>query len=124
MTKTNNRFWDPTGARYGTPTYPWRMAPTYLATRRQLTARELRPGGQDPVAQVMWRSRRAGGVAVAYLYDTRLALRKRTATPAQLAALDKANRARRACPKCGQDTGSVFPARQDACLDCADPIAA
>ena len=44
--------YDPTGARYGIPTYPWRLAPDGLATRRQLRARGLRPGGQPIAAQV------------------------------------------------------------------------
>lgn len=35
---------DPTGARYGIPTFPWRYAPDGYATRRQLRARGLRPG--------------------------------------------------------------------------------
>ncbi|WUI00952.1 hypothetical protein OHR68_03780 [Spirillospora sp. NBC_00431] len=32
------RFFDPTGVRYGIPTWPWRMAPEHLRTRRQLAA--------------------------------------------------------------------------------------
>jgi predicted GIY-YIG superfamily endonuclease len=63
-------YWDPEGTRYGIPTYPWRMAPAGLATRRQLAADGLRPGGQPVAAQVMWRSRHRGprSVQVAYLY--------------------------------------------------------
>ncbi|MFJ3827814.1 hypothetical protein ACIPWI_07570 [Streptomyces sp. NPDC090046] len=34
------------------PVYPWRLAPDGLATRRQLRAAGLRPGGQDVVAQL------------------------------------------------------------------------
>src|SRR5437773_1614850 len=104
-----DRFMDPTGERYGIPTWPWRMAPPHLLTRRQLAAAGLRPGGQTTQGQVLWRSRRArrraGGIRAAYLYDLRFALPKRTATAAQLASLDKANTARRTCPRCHQDAG-------------------
>lgn len=49
-----------------TPTYPWRLAPDGYATRTQLRAMGLRPGGQEIAAQLMWRSRLArGGVRAA-----------------------------------------------------------
>ena len=57
-------FYDPTGERYGIPTYPYRMAPTGLATLRQLRNQNLRPGDQDVAAQLMWRK----GKRVAFLY--------------------------------------------------------
>ncbi|MFC4906614.1 RRQRL motif-containing zinc-binding protein [Actinomadura gamaensis] len=114
------RFYDPTGARYGVPTYPWRMAPGHLLTRRQLAARGLRPGGQAVVAQVMWHSGRTRGVREAYLYDARLALPKRTASPRQRAALGKAMAARRTCPECRIDVGYVIPRSLGVCLDCAE----
>jgi hypothetical protein len=113
------KFMDPDGARYGIPTYPWRMAPAGLATRRQLTAAGLRPGGQPVVAQVMWRSRRRR-VQVAYLYAIESAKPKRVASPAQVVALSRALAARRRCPDCGHDAGYVLPARWGVCLDCAD----
>ncbi|MEV6985004.1 RRQRL motif-containing zinc-binding protein [Sphaerisporangium sp. NPDC051017] len=122
MSRIRAAFFDPTGARYGLPTWPWRMAPPHLATRRQLTARGLRPGGQYVQGQVLWRSSRyrvRGGVRAAFLFDTRLALPKRTATPAQLEALAKANAARRTCPECGTDAGYVLPRHLGICLDCA-----
>lgn len=50
---------DPDGVRFGVPTYPWRLAPQGLATRRQLRALGLRPGGQEVAAQV-FRPRRRG----------------------------------------------------------------
>jgi hypothetical protein len=118
------RFYDPTGARHGIPTWPWGMAPGHLMTRRQLAACDLRPGGQPVIAQVLWYSRRHTTrvhVRAAYLYDVHLARPKRTATPAQLAALDKALKARRTCPVCGRDAGYVLPRRLGTCLDCADP---
>lgn len=84
-------FYDPTGRQFGgLPTYPWKWAPKHLKTRRQLAALGLRPGGQAPVAQILWRK----GGRLAYLYDLALALPKRTPSKKQLAALDKATRAR------------------------------
>lgn len=59
-------FEDPLGARYGTPTYPWRGAPSGLATLRQLRAQGLRPGGQPVAAQILWRG--IGGTRKAYLH--------------------------------------------------------
>ncbi|OJF10421.1 RRQRL motif-containing zinc-binding protein [Couchioplanes caeruleus] len=107
-------FYDPTGERYGIPTFPYRFAPDGLATLRQLHTQNLRPGGQSVAAQLMWRR----GKRVAYLYRIDLAKPKRTATPAQLAALDKANRAKRICPACGQFKPYQIPRRSGACLDC------
>ncbi|GII91158.1 RRQRL motif-containing zinc-binding protein [Sinosporangium siamense] len=127
MGRFRARFFDPAGRRYGLPTWPWRMAPPHLMTRRQLTAAGLRPGGQEVVGQVLWASRRyraPGGVRAAYLYDVRFALPKRTATPAQLRALGKALAARRTCPDCRRDVGYVLPRHLGTCLDCAEGIAA
>jgi hypothetical protein len=113
-------FWDPEGTRYGIPTYPWRMAPDGLATRRQLAAANLRPGGQPVVAQVLWRRRRSpNGFGVAYLYEVAKALPKRPATPAVLAAVGKALAARRWCPTCQRDAGYVLPTRWGTCWPCA-----
>jgi hypothetical protein len=109
-------FYDPDGTRYGIPTYPWRSAPKGLFTVRQLRAQGLRPGGQQPAAQILWRK----GKRVAYLYLASLALPKRTATPAQLAALDAAMRARRTCPSCGQEKTYCIPLSRGECNDCAD----
>jgi hypothetical protein len=116
-----DEFVDPCGERHGIPTWPWRMAPPHLATQRQLAAAGLRPGGQPIAGQVMWRSRRynaPGGVRFAYLYDTCLALPKRTPSDAQRAALAKALAARRRCPRCEVDAGYVLPRRYGACLNC------
>src|ERR1700741_2558637 len=98
-------FYDPDGSRYGLPTYPYRWAPRNLLTVRQLRPRGLRPGGQQPAAQILWRR----GLRVAYLYDTALALPKRQATPAQLTALGAAMRVRRTCPSCGQEKAYCIP---------------
>ncbi|WP_280442675.1 RRQRL motif-containing zinc-binding protein [Nocardia brasiliensis] len=84
---------DPTGETYGVPTYLWRCAPDHLQTRRQLTAKGLRPNGQDIQAQVVLMRVHRKPLA-AYLYDVNQATPKRTASPAQLAALAKANHER------------------------------
>ncbi|MFG2002119.1 RRQRL motif-containing zinc-binding protein [Spirillospora sp. NPDC048911] len=121
--RSSARFFDPTGARYGIPTWPWRMAPPHLRTRRQLAAEGLRPGGQDIAGQVLWHSHRynaPGGVRAAYLYDIRLALPKRIPSRRQRAALAKALQARRICPDCGTDAGYVLSRRLGVCLDCAE----
>jgi hypothetical protein len=96
------------------PTYPYRLAPNGLATRRQLRAAGLRPGGHDPVAQILWRR----GKRVAYLYRLDLAAPKRTATPAQREAIAKALRARRTCRHCGLVQPYYIPRRTGSCLDC------
>ncbi|MCP2341020.1 RRQRL motif-containing zinc-binding protein [Actinomadura rupiterrae] len=107
-------FYDPTGARFGVPTYPYRWAPSGLLTRRQLTAKGLRPGGQDIAAQIVWRH----GKRVAYLFQENRALPKRTATPAQLAALGKALAARRTCSTCGQTKPYYIRCSLGECADC------
>ncbi|MFF7641781.1 RRQRL motif-containing zinc-binding protein [Streptomyces canus] len=114
------RFWDPDGTKFGIPTYPWRLAPDGLATRRQLRTRGLRPGGQDIAAQVL-RSRRRREPLTAYLYRVDLALPVRPMTPARWAALARANAARRRCPECERDAGYVIPPTLGACVTCAFP---
>ncbi|MFE1881890.1 RRQRL motif-containing zinc-binding protein [Streptomyces diastatochromogenes] len=91
---------DPTGARYGVPTFPWRMAPNGYATRRQLRARGLRPGGQPVAAQLMRVNRRCGTVRLAYLYREELAKPVRPMTSRKWGALALAMLARRTCPRC------------------------
>ncbi|KKD09550.1 RRQRL motif-containing zinc-binding protein [Streptomyces sp. WM6386] len=93
------KCFDPNGARYGIPTYPWRMAPDGYATRRQLRARGLRPGGQPVAAQVMVFNRRHGA-RVAYLYLEELAKPVRPMTSRKWGALALAMLARRTCPRC------------------------
>ncbi|GAA2475816.1 hypothetical protein Ahu01nite_052270 [Winogradskya humida] len=112
-------FYDPTGDRYGFPTFPYHQVPEGLATRRQLRAQSLCPGGYDPVAQILWRH--YGQIRVAYLYRRDLATPKRVATPAQLTAISKALRARRTCPLCHQLKAYYIPRRTGACLAC-EPI--
>lgn len=102
------------------PVYRWHLAPDGLATRRQLRAVGLRPGGQDVAAQVE-RPRRRRGPLVAYLYSIEQAKPIRPMTPAKWAALAKANAARRTCPECRRDAGYVIPAALGMCATCAYP---
>jgi len=109
-------LYDPTGQHHGgLPTYPYRLAPDGLATRRQLRTLGLRPNGQPIAAQILWRK----GKRVAHLYRVDLARPKRTATPAQRAAIDRALIARRTCSTCGQVKDYYIPRRYGECLDCA-----
>lgn len=128
MSRGYREFLDPDGARHGgLPTFPWRMAPAGLATRRQLAERGLRPGGQPIAAQVMWRSRRrtrrgVSSVRVAYLYSVEAAAVKRAPTGPQLVALAAAMRARRTCPSCRVEQEYVIPTSLGECLDCAERV--
>jgi hypothetical protein len=107
-------FYDPCAQRFPIPTYPYRWAPAGFATRRQLRAAGLRPGGQDVAAQILWRR----GKRVAYLYHLHLTKPKRTATPAQLVAIGKALTARRTCRSCHLVKPYYIPRRTGECLDC------
>ncbi|WP_031164875.1 RRQRL motif-containing zinc-binding protein [Streptomyces durhamensis] len=100
------------------PVYRWRLAPDGLATRRQLRAIGLRPGGQDVVAQIE-RPRRRRSPLIAYLYSIEQAKPVRPMTPAKRVALAKANAARRTCPQCGRDAGYVIPPSLGTCASCA-----
>lgn len=71
-------------------TYAWKAAPAHLKTRRQLRSAGLAPGGHAPVAQT--ETKRFGRRQITYLYDVRLAVPKRTASPKQLLAVAKAIR--------------------------------
>lgn len=122
MARIRAAFHDPDGDRYGIPTWWWRGAPDGYATRRQLRARGLCPGGQPVAAQVLWRG--VGGARAAYLYRLDLARPKRTATPVQLAAVDKALAARRTCRSCGCERWYFIPRSLGECLDCADGASA
>ncbi|WP_435851293.1 RRQRL motif-containing zinc-binding protein [Streptomyces thermolilacinus] len=97
-----------------------RLAPDGLATRRQLRARGLRPGGQ-PVAAQLERPRRRRGPLVAYLYRLDLAKPVRPMTPGRAAALARAMAARRTCPECRRDAGYCIPPTLGMCVPCAYP---
>ncbi|MFF2082079.1 RRQRL motif-containing zinc-binding protein [Streptomyces globisporus] len=119
------KFYDPTGETYGLPTFPRRLAPEGLATRRQLRARGLRPGGQDVAAQVLWHGRRdpitrTRPVRAAYLYRLDLALPVRPMTPGRARAVAAMMRARRTCPLCTITYPYVIPTSLGCCPGCAD----
>ena len=120
MSLTFAKCFDPNGARYGIPTFPWRHVPDGYATRRQLRARGLRPGGQQVAAQAL-RPRYRRGPLVAYFYRLDAAKPVRPMTQARWAALAKANLARRTCPQCRADAGYVIPASLGVCVPCAYP---
>ncbi|MET4673783.1 RRQRL motif-containing zinc-binding protein [Streptomyces sp. PvR018] len=101
------------------PTYRWRLAPDGLATRRQLRALGLRPGGQDVVAEVH-RPRRRRAPLVAYLYRIDRARPVRPMTPARRTALAAAMLARRTCPNCRTDAGYCIPRSLGMCVTCHD----
>ena len=119
MGRARMPYYDPEGTKHGIPTYPWRMAPDGLATRRELRKEGLRPGGQDPVAQIMWGNKKEKkGYRVAYLYDVSKALPVRPMTPAKWEAVQKALKARRTCPECHKVYPYTLPTRYDACIEC------
>lgn len=101
------------------PEFRWRLAPDGYATRRQLRALGLRPGGQD-VAAVLHRPRRRRAPLVAYLYRIDHAKPVRPMTPGRTAALAKAMRARRTCPNCRRDAGYCIPRSLGMCVTCHD----
>ncbi|MFE2836938.1 RRQRL motif-containing zinc-binding protein [Streptomyces mirabilis] len=122
MSLAFTKCYDPHGVRYGVPTFPWRFAPDGYATRSQLRARGLRPGGQPIAAQVMRRHRgRKSGVQVAYLYRVDRARPVRPMTSRKWGALALAMLARRTCPKCQLDAGYVIPTSLGTCVSCAYP---
>ncbi|TXS41583.1 hypothetical protein EAO75_34770 [Streptomyces sp. uw30] len=99
-------------------TYPWHLAPEGLATRRQLRAQGLRPGGQPIAAQVMRVNRRTGGVRVGYLYRVECAKPVRPMTSRKWGALALAMLARRTCPRCLLDVGYCIPRSYGICGMC------
>ncbi|WP_017584312.1 RRQRL motif-containing zinc-binding protein [Nocardiopsis valliformis] len=106
MATSNVRFLDPTGAKYGIPTFPWGWSALFnadLRTKAQLRAEGLSIAGLEVAAQLMWRSSRAGnrnGVRTAHLYHRSLARPVRPLTPAQERALARAHLARHTCTRC------------------------
>lgn len=102
------------------PVFRWHLAPDGFATRRQLRAAGLRPGGQQ-VAATLERPRRRRPPLVAHLYRVDRAKPVRPMTAARWAALAKANHARRICPECRRDAGYVIPPTLGMCTACAFP---
>ncbi|MEV0097355.1 RRQRL motif-containing zinc-binding protein [Streptomyces sp. NPDC050738] len=123
------RFFDPDGEEYGIPTYPKKLAPEGLATRRQLRARGLRPGGQDVAAQILWYGRRDPRtrvrlIRVAYLYYIDLAAPVRPMTAGMWRAHHAMMRARRTCQACQVTHTYVIPTSLGCCPGCAEtPVA-
>ncbi|MDO0929760.1 RRQRL motif-containing zinc-binding protein [Streptomyces sp. TG1A-8] len=113
-------------ATHGLPEYDWGTAPTdQLATRRQLRADRLRPGGQEPAAILRCRAcatrPQRTCTRPAYLYRRDLALPIRPMTLAKEAALDKAMAARTTCPACLRRYHHCLPLRTlGSCLECFD----
>ncbi|WP_329244801.1 RRQRL motif-containing zinc-binding protein [Streptomyces canus] len=112
------KCFDPNGARFGIPTYPWRMAPHGYATRRPLRTKGLRPGGQPIAAQIMVTNRKTGTPRVAFLYREDLALPVRPMTSRKWGALALAMLARRTCPRCRLDVGYCIPTSHRICGMC------
>lgn len=107
----------------GLPVIPWGRADRDLvATRRQLRAAGLRPGGADPVAALRFEHARIPGRRVEHapLYLIEQAKPKRTATPAQRAAIDKALTARRTCQECGAEQDRCVSTTSRMCVPCED----
>lgn len=99
------------------PTYPWRLAPEGLATRRQLAAAGLRPGGAPVVAQLERRRRPGREPLRAFLYERAAAVPKRKPTEGNWRAVDAMLAARRTCRTCGVVYGYCLPAGL-VCLAC------
>ncbi|GAA3865702.1 RRQRL motif-containing zinc-binding protein [Streptomyces lannensis] len=116
------KCFDPAGARFGIPTYPWHFAPDGYATRRQLRASGLRPGGQEAAAQIMrTHRRRKAGVQVAFLYRVDRAKPVRPMTSRKWGALALAMLARRTCPQCRITYSYCIPTSLGMCILCAYP---
>ncbi|WP_019431912.1 RRQRL motif-containing zinc-binding protein [Streptomyces sp. AA0539] len=102
------------------PVYPWRCAPDGLATYRQLRARGLRPGGQEPVGQIERPRRRGRPPLTGLLYRIDLAVPVRPMTPGRWRAIEAALAARRTCPGCGVVRDYCIPISLGMCVPCAD----
>lgn len=107
------------GTWEGLPLLSWGIAPrAKLATRRQLRAMGLRPGGQDPVALLYFRHRAAHTQVFAELFMVERAKPVRPMTPAKQAALDRAMAARRTCRQCGETGLAELPRSYRVCEPC------
>lgn len=107
------------GTHEGLPLLSWGLAPRdKLATRRQLRALGLRPGGQEPVAVLSFRCRRACTRVFARLFLIEACTPVRPMTPARWAALGAAMAARRRCGQCDADAGAELPRTRRVCDPC------
>jgi hypothetical protein len=101
------------------PMFGWGEAPSVLLTVSQLRDAGLRPGGQDPLALLVFRHFKPyARETVAELFSVELAKPRRTPTPAQRVAIAAALRARRVCQTCGVDVGYYVPTSTRRCWDC------
>ncbi len=100
---------------HGTPAFRFKWAPAGLATRRQLRAMRMCPGGQKPYALLLIRR---DGKRWAWLYRLDLAKPSRVATPAMLNAVDLMMRARRRCKLCRLVADYCIPTSDGRCVDC------
>ncbi|WP_229905122.1 RRQRL motif-containing zinc-binding protein [Lentzea cavernae] len=113
------------GTHEGLPLLSHGCAPRdVLATRRQLRALGLRPGGADPVAVLYGRHNHSKAQWLASLYLIATAVPVRPMTPAKHTALAKANLARRICRSCGRDPLYVLPTSTRQCWPCFEADAA
>ncbi|TWD81651.1 hypothetical protein FB561_2771 [Kribbella amoyensis] len=108
----DGRRW-PGRVRDGVPEFGFGQAPAGLSTRRQLRAKGLCRGGQEPFGRLVWKRQQR----FAWLYVDAHAKPKRTATEAQLAAVEKALAARKVCAECGPVEHFVRTSDQ-LCGDC------
>ena len=127
MSRIRAEYMDLAGVKHGgLPTTHWgAFDHAVYATRRQLAEDGLQPNRQPIVGQMLWwgiTGYGGYGTRVAYLYRRDLAAPKRPATPAQLAAIERANAARRTCTTCGQEKSYIIPRKFGECLDCADNL--
>ena len=114
MSRYKAKYQDPEGKRWGFPTYAWGWSPEHLLTKRQLRARDLRPGGHGPVAQLRW-----GEKSWAYLYDSHLAQPVRKMTPGRQRTLDAMMRVRSTCRQCGHVADWCLPQKFGrVCVEC------
>ncbi|MPZ64554.1 MAG: hypothetical protein GEU83_03215 [Pseudonocardiaceae bacterium] len=109
----------------GLPALAWGRADRgELATVRQLRELGLRPAGAQPVAVLVFGHRQPDGLrpAIEYasLYRIAEAAPKRTATPAQRQAIEKALAARRTCRDCGQEQDYYLPTSERRCWPCSE----
>ncbi len=107
------------GTWHGKPLFSCKTADrSVLATPRQLAAMGKRPGGQDPVAFLYFRCRKAGKLTFANLYLIEKAKPKRPMTPARWEAHRKMMAARRTCRECGETGWAELPKAHRTCEAC------
>ncbi len=114
------------GSVDGLPALTWGRADrAELATARQLRELGLRAAGAAPVAVLVFGHRQPGRRPVEHtsLYRIADAAPKRTATPAQREAIDKALAARRTCRDCGEEQDYYLPTASRSCGPCSDATA-